>query len=362
MRLTPLRALGVAGLLALAYLLGRPPGIDPAAWDPPAPSERPDPSGAGAGLSDAERIAGDLALGPEDLAFDRRGNLFASHADGRVIRCPASGGPAEVYARTDGRPLGLAIDGEDRLLVADALRGLLAVSADGKVTVLASEEGGRPFRFTNGVAVGPSGAVYFTDASWQRGPTEFYEEMLEHRPHGRLLRFEPATGTVTRLLDGLYFANGVAVGPGEAYLLVVETFAYRVTRYWLDGPRAGQAETFIDNLPGFPDGISYNGQGIFWLALFAPRSALLDALMPWPSVRGLLAHVPAALLPGPVRYAHVVGLDEDGLVIHDLRDPEGRYAPISSVRQHGGWLYLGSLTAHGIGRVAVPRGRTGPES
>ena len=354
MRLTPLRALGVAGLLALAYLFGRPAGIDPAAWDPPAPSGLAGPAGAGTALSRTERLAADLALGPEDLAFDRHGDRFSGNADGRVIRCPASGGPAEVYAQTGGRPLGLAFDARDRLLVADALRGLLAVRSGGAIAVLAEEEGGLPFRFTNGVATGPSGTVYFTDASWRRGTEEVYEEMLEHRPHGRLLRYDPATGSVARLLDGLHFANGVAVGPGEAYLLVAETFAYRVTRYWLDGPRAGQAETFIDNLPGFPDGISYSGDGVFWLALFAPRSALLDALMPWPSVRGLLARQPAWLRPGPVRYARVLGLDEDGRVLYDLRDPEGGYAPISSARQHGDWLYLGSLTERGIGRVRVP--------
>ena len=78
------------------------------------------------------------------------------------------------------------------------------------------------------------------------------------------------------------------------------------------------------------------------------------------AVRGRLARLPAWLRPGPVRYALVLGLDRDGRVLYDLRDPEGGYAPISSARQHGDWLYLGSLTERAIGRVAVPRGCTGP--
>jgi hypothetical protein len=41
-------------------------------------------------------------------------------------------------------------------------------------------------------------------------------------------------------------------------------------------------------------------------------------------------------------------------VVYDLRDPEGRYAPISSARQHGDRLYLGSLTERGIGRMPAP--------
>jgi len=92
---------------------------------------------------------------------------------------------------------------------------------------------------------------------------------------------------------------------------------------------------------------------------FAPdkRGNLLVA----DAVRGRLARLPAWLRPGPVRYAHVLGLDENGrVVVCDLCDPEGGYAPVSSARQHGDWLYLGSLTERAIGRVAVPRGCTGP--
>jgi sugar lactone lactonase YvrE len=75
------------------------------------------------------------------------------------------------------------------------------------VAVLAAGEGGLPFRFTNGVAVGSSGAVYFTDASSRHGPAEVYAEMLERGPHGRLLRYDPATGAVSRLLGGLHFPD-----------------------------------------------------------------------------------------------------------------------------------------------------------
>ena len=346
--------IGLGCLAGFGLLVWSPSPAQAGAGDEAAPSGRARPQATAGLLSPVERLAPEIALGPEDLAFGPDGALYAGIEGGRLLRNPASGGPATTLAHTGGRPLGLAFDRQGRLLVADAQRGLLAVGAGGRVTVLADGEGGLPFRFTNGVAVGPSGAVYFTDSSSQRGPDGLYPEMLEGRPHGRLLRYDPATGAVARLLDGLYFANGVAVGPDESYLLVAETFAYRVTRYWLEGPRAGQTDTFVDNLPGFPDGISYNGDGVFWLALFAPRSALLDAFNDWPLVRGLLARLPAWLLPTPGRYAHVLGLDTDGRVVHDLRDPAGTYAPISSARQHREWLYLGSLTERGIGRVALP--------
>ena len=51
-------------------------------------------------------------------------------------------------------------------------------------------------------------------------------------------------------------ANGIVVEPGGESLLVAETGAYRIQRYWLKGDRAGQTEVFAENLPGFPDNIA----------------------------------------------------------------------------------------------------------
>src|SRR3546814_15291292 len=68
------------------------------------------------------------------------------------------------------------------------------------------------------------------------------------------------SGQTKTLMQGLHFANGVAVGPGASYLLVSETNEYRIWRYWLKGVRAGQQEIFADNLPGFPDNLSIDDE------------------------------------------------------------------------------------------------------
>ena len=54
------------------------------------------------------------------------------------------------------------------------------------------------------------------------------------------------------------------------------------------------------------------------------------------------------------------GLDLHGNVVHTLQDPSGEtYPDTTSVIEHMGWLYIGSFSAHGVGRVRVPESRGG---
>ena len=101
------------------------------------------------------------------------------------------------------------------------------------------------------------------------------------------------------------------MSPDQSFVLVAETGAYRVKRLWLQGAHQDQTEIFIDNLPGFPDGISSDADDIFWLALFAPRNQLLD-LMPRTFLRKVLMRFPAAFQAEPARYGFVLGLRRQG--------------------------------------------------
>ena len=59
--------------------------------------------------------------------------------------------------------------------------------------------------------------------------------------------------------------------------------------------------------------------------------------------------------PLPPRHGLVLGLNADGEVIHNLQDRgPNAFAPITSVREHDGWLYLGSLSAPSIARIRAP--------
>ncbi|MFC4480350.1 hypothetical protein ACFO3N_25060, partial [Flavobacterium chungangensis] len=60
------------------------------------------------------------------------------------------------------------------------------------------------------------------------------------------------------------------------FLVVAETGAYRLTRLWLTGHRAGESDVFADGLPGFPDNLSTGPGGLIWVAMAAPRQPALD--------------------------------------------------------------------------------------
>lgn len=342
-------ALGAVVAGCGGYLAAWPVPFDPVAWSPPpAPSLPPNDA-----LARAERFGRDLP-GPEGIAIDREGRIFAGLKDGRIVRV-ARDGSAVTLANTGGRPLGMQFDAAGRLIVCDAVKGLLAVSPDGSIRVLSTEQGGLPFRFVDDLDIAPDGTIYFTDASHRFGVHEFRNDLFEHRPSGRLLAYRP-DGRTELVQAGLYFANGVALAADGSYVLVNETWAYRVTRVWLTGERKGQSEVFADNLPGLPDNITRSPRGDrFWLALFAPRNAEFDAMAGKPFLRKVVARLPERLQPAAVRHGIVLELDDRGGIARNLQDatPES-FSPITSALEHEGRLYLGSLWRSELAVLSLP--------
>lgn len=351
----PWMVLGVVAALT-AYLFLWPIDFDPVAWEaPPAPALE-GPYALNDALAGVELLALGVAPGAEDVDVDAAGNIYAGLADGRVVVFDAAGANLRELANTQGRPLGLEFDKAGNLIIADARRGLLSLAPDGTLTVLSESAGGVPFGFADDVDVAEDGTIYFSDASSRYGVDDYKLDLLEHRPHGRLLAYDPGTKETRVVLDSLYFANGVAVSEDQSYVLVTETGAYRVRRVWIAGPRAGQNEVLIDNLPAFPDGISRGSGGVFWLAFAAPRMPLIEALSPYPFLRKAIVRLPRALWPKPDKHAWLLGIDGTGQVVANLQHLDAKaFSPLTSVEQHGDSLYLGSLEYNGIARIAVPR-------
>jgi len=352
-----LRSLIIVIVAALGYLLAWPVPINPAAWMPLRAPELIGIYAQNSELSRIERLHVD-GFAPEDVAFDSQDRIYCGTEDGRIFRLQVDGTHPEVFANTHGRPLGLIFDHEGNLIVADAIKGLLSIAPDGNISVLSTQADGVPFRCTNDLDVAADGTVYFTDASSRFPLTQLKADLLEHQPNGRFLAYDPRTRQTQVLLRELYFANGVAVSPDQSFVLVNETGTYSVRRVWLNGARQGQSEIFIENLPGFPDGISSNGRDTFWLALVNPRDSALDGLLPHPFLRKIVWRLPTFLQPNIKRYAFALGLDTNGHVIRNLQDPSPQcFAQIANVVEHKGTLYFGSIGESAIGRMPLASSR-----
>jgi len=349
-----LRLLGALIFFGVFYLFFWPVSIDPVAWTPPEAPKLEGAYAVNARLAGAARFGTRIGIGPEDLAVDANGWVHTGFEDGRIVRIAPDGKSSKLVVNTGGRPLGMRFDAEGNLIVADATKGLLKVTPGGAITVLATQAERTGFRFTNHLAIARNGTIYFSDSSTRWGAGQAIADIFEHIGTGRLMAYDPRTKTVRVLMKKLQYANGVALARDESFVLVVETALYRIRRYWLKGPKAGSADIFIDNLPGFPDNVSANGKGTFWLAMFTVRNPAADALAGKPFLRKVVWRLPQFLQPGPKPYAFVLGLDESGKVTHNLQDPQGRYSPVTSVVQVGDMLWLGSLSATSLARIKAP--------
>ena len=339
-----------------AFLLLMPTEVQPVNWAPPkAPSMQDGPYSENQRLKDVQRIGAQDIAGPEALLVDAQGLLVTGLHDGRIIRTAPDSKTLEVLANTGGRPLGLALHPDGRLIIADGIKGLLALDAQRRLSTLSTSANGVPFGFTDDVTVDAAGRYgYFSDASSRWGYGQDGEAVIEHGGDGRLLRYDFSNGQTDVLLDHLQFANGVALGPDESYVLVNETGAYRISRYWLKGDKTGTHDLFIDNLPGLPDNLTFNGRDRFWVALYSPRNPLLDGLAGYPAIRKMMVRA-LMVVPKPIeRKAFVLGLDVNGQVVANLQDGgAGNYSPITSAREEGEWLYLGSLKNTSMARLPL---------
>ena len=347
----------LVGLLCVCVLLGAylalvPGPVDAVAYRPPPAPPLTGVLTPNDQLKTADLIGVGRVIGPEDVAVDDHGRIYGGTSDGRILR--VDGDRLETFADTGGRPLGLHFDHQGNLIVCDAVKGLLSVNVQGKVQILLTEAEGVPLGFTDDLDIATDGTIYFSDASTRFHVHDYLLDCIEARPHGRLIRFDPRTGQTEVLLRDLYFANGVALSQNEDFVLVNETYRYRIARFWLKGPRKGRRDLFIENLPGFADGISANRQGTFWLAMFTVRNSTMDRLHPHPWAKNLVARLPKWMWPKPEPYGLVLALDESGKIVRSLHDVDGGHLrTVTSVEEHNGFIYCGSLYNDRIGRLRV---------
>ncbi|MGV0813186.1 SMP-30/gluconolactonase/LRE family protein [Mycolicibacterium boenickei] len=316
----------------------RKPPIDPVRWTPPPIDPLPD---VPAGELTIVPLPGD---GPEDVVVDSSGQLWTGLVDGRIVRVSPDGGTA-VVADTGGRPLGMHVARDGRVLVCDSHRGLLALDpAAGTLSVLVESVDGRPLRFCSNVTETSDGAIYFTESTSKFHFEHFAGAVMEARGRGSLFRLAP-DGTVTTLLDGLYFANGVTVTADGSALVFAETQARRLSKYWLSGPRAGTVTPLAVHLPGYPDNISTGADGRIWVAMVSPPNTAAEWLAPRaPVIRKLVWRLPDRLQPRIRPQVWALAFDADsGDALAGLRTTRPDFGTVTGLVESGGRLWMSTI-------------------
>lgn len=282
---------------------------------------------------DQVQTIGEGLHGPEGVAVDRDGNVYGGGEDGIIRRIDQSGRTTE-YARTGGRPLGMAFDRSGNLFVCDAERhAVLVVRSGGHVEVFADHAAGDPLPLPNFCAFDASGNLYVSSST---GPEDIPpgELLTNPRPTGQLFCFTPS-GESRLVAAGLSFPNGIAVAPDESAVVVLQSGEWNAVRVPLDtdgGPATpgSASQTFS----GLPDGLAFDTSGAAIVTLvMAPRDGRL---------RGL---------------HRLITLRPDGTAETLLEDPAGKVIHLPTNCAYGGpdlrTLYVASLRANHLAVVPV---------
>lgn len=339
--------------------------ISPVAWNPPKMPKLEGVLAENELLKSTEQIDLDGWFGPEDIAVDNQGNLYAGvhisktdFTDGRVLKIDPSG-KVSVFANSESWVTGLHFDSNQNLIGGDLERGLISINQNGEIRTLANkDENGNKFLIPNDVDIAKDGNIYFTNTSSKVdfSNKHIWKILMESKPDGGLYRYNPQTEKVKTLINGTYFGNGVAVSENDDFVLMVETAKYRIIRYWLKGNKKGTKDVFIDNLPGFPNGISRRSDGSFWLGFSTKRDKSLDEIHPKPMAKKLVYGLPSILQPEAVPYGMIMHLSKNGEILKAYHDTTGEVvAEATSVEEHNGYLYFGGDVSPHISKYKLEK-------
>lgn len=326
------------------------PRVAPVRWQPPPVDPLPE---FGAAQITVVPMPGDA---PEDIVADADGALWTGLVDGRIVRIQPDG-DVRVVGQIDGRPLGMAVAGDGRLLICSSPGGLLAMDrSNGATEVLVEAVDFRPLQFCSNVIELPDGTIYFTESTAKFSYEHFKGAIIEARGDGGLYRRDP-DGTVTTVLDHLYFANGLTLTADGSALVFAETQGRRLSKYWLTGPQAGTVTVLAENLAGMPDNISTGADGRIWVAMVNKANATADFLAPRaPWLRKLIWSLPDRLQPQITPEVWAVAFDPDtGAAVAGVHMTHPGFGVVTGLVEHQGRLWMSSIGFPAVAHCPLPR-------
>ncbi|KAE8674370.1 proteasome subunit alpha type-6-like isoform X1 [Hibiscus syriacus] len=284
--------------------------ISPEILQLPLPSSTVSVPPSNSQLQKVTNLGEGLLIGPVDVAVDEKGTLYTATRDGWIRKLHP--------------------------------KGLLKFTDDG-VRVLASHVHGSEIRFADDVIEASDGSIYFSVASTKFELHNWHLDLLEAKPFGQLLKYDPSTEQTSILLDGLYFANGVALSKDEDFLIVCETMR--------------KDEIFIKNLLGGPDNINLAPDGSFWIALLQLVPEETELVHTSRALKRVILNFPKLIelvVGGEKRKAKVINVAADCDMLKRFDDPNGTVITfVTSAVEFEDHLYLGSLNTNFVGNLPL---------
>jgi hypothetical protein len=178
--------------------------------------------------------------------------------------------------------------------------GLAVALADGEIVVEGGPFDGRSYRAGSGLEcitamTGTGTELYVANGSATNGSACWQRDLLERNASGSIWRIDLESGTSGRCADNLAWPAGLAVDAEG----VVFSEAWRHQLARIDPARPSRPRVLHADLPAYPGRIAPAADG-YWLALFAPRSQLVEFVLREPAYRKrMMAEVPQPFWVAP---------------------------------------------------------------
>lgn len=341
--------------------------------------------------------------GHDDVIFDDAQNAYASAMDGWIWKIDLNAGTAEQWVRPPVNPAGMRFASvqKDSILICasrlggesytdDQSVGLYEVkTADGSIRPLVTQlpivkneplehvyslterplaaledlnpTNSRPFALCNDMTVSADGMRVYISEPFERPDAAMgsgaVPEAIGLFPQGRLWMLDRKNETISLILTGFTFVDGILIEQGsnglEESVLFTETTKFRLIRAYIDGQKAGKSQVVFADLPGLADGLDRDEHGRIWVGILKKRSALINFVHRHPGLKPTLLAIPQSILPvSPDTGILVLDAMAERPLYYLMHDGS-RIQDISVAVPHAGRVYLPSFDKKSRGLLSV---------
>ncbi len=199
----------------------------------------------------------------EGPAVDKEGNVyFTDQPNDRIVKFTAADRKLTDWLTSSGRSNGLYFDKDGNLLAcADEKNELWSIAPDKKITVLASDVGGKLMNGPNDLWIRPDGNLYFTDPLYKRG--YWKRDGAMQQPGQYVYFFDIKTKKAVAVATDLKQPNGIIGTPDGKTLYVADIGARKTYSYSVKEDGTLENKTLFCEMGS--DGMTIDAEGNVYL-------------------------------------------------------------------------------------------------